>query len=61
VIDPDVVVRTDREAADLADTPVIRQRLRPGRIDDETRRLDAGGQTRLGALGQAIVEVRRED
>ena len=39
VIDPDMVVPVDIEAADLAENPVIGQRLGPRWIDNETRRL----------------------
>ena len=39
VVDPDMVVLVDIEPADLAENPVVRQRLRPGGIDHEVRRL----------------------
>ena len=39
VVDPDMVMRVDIEPADLAQKPVVRQRLRPCGIDHETRRL----------------------
>ena len=38
---PDVVLRVDGDAADLAEDPVVRQRLRPVRIDPERRALRA--------------------
>jgi hypothetical protein len=34
---PDVPLPVDRDAADLAEDPVIRQRLWPGRLDREGR------------------------
>ena len=34
---PDVVLGIDGDAADLAEDPVVRQRLWPGRIDGESR------------------------
>ena len=39
VVDPDMVMLVDIEPAYLAEKPVVRQRLRPCGIDDETRRL----------------------
>src|SRR5436190_18960646 len=38
---PDMALRIDSDAADLAEDPVVRQRLWPGRIDGEGR--DVGG------------------
>ena len=42
LVDPNVVLRIDRDAADGADDPVARQRQRPGRVDREFRRLRQG-------------------
>jgi hypothetical protein len=39
LVDPDMVLRIDGDAADGADDPVPRQRLRPCRVDQEFRRL----------------------
>jgi hypothetical protein len=36
--DPDVVVAIHGDAADLAEQPIVRQRIRPVRYDLETRR-----------------------
>jgi hypothetical protein len=44
---PNVVLSIDRHAADLAEDPVVRQRLRPKRIDTE------GGTLRLHRAGGA--------
>ena len=41
--DPDLILAIHRHADHGADDPVVRQRLRPHRIDFESRRLDAGG------------------
>ena len=46
VIHPDVVVGVDGNTADLADPPVVGQRLRPAGIDDEARRGGAFGHAR---------------
>ena len=40
--DPDVILGVDAEADRLPEHPVVRQRLRPHRIDLEPRRLEAG-------------------
>ena len=50
VDDPDVVARVDRDADRRAEHPVVRQRLRPERIDLEARR-DAGGAEFGGGSG----------
>ena len=39
VHDPDMILRVDIDAADLADDPIVRQRLRPSGVDLELRRL----------------------
>ncbi len=54
---PDVVVRVDRDAADLADEPVVRQLLRPGRIDLVLRHPCGGTRLRVGrdALGRCCA------
>jgi hypothetical protein len=44
--DPDMILRVDRDAGGLAHDPVVRQRLRPKRIDLEMRYL--GGLRRGG-------------
>jgi hypothetical protein len=50
-----VILRIHREAADLPDDPVVRQLLRPGRIDREGR--DIAG---VGCAGAAMrAEVKR--
>src|SRR5204863_9061828 len=41
--DPDVILRIDRYANGLAEDPVVRQRLRPQRVDFKPRRHDTGG------------------
>ena len=41
---PDIVLRVDRDAADLAEDPVVGQRPRPIRIDPERRALRVGGE-----------------
>ena len=38
VVNPDLVVLIDGDSADIADHPVVRQRLRPGRIEHEAGR-----------------------
>src|SRR5581483_10685021 len=43
---PDIVLRIDRHAADLTEDPVMRQRLRPVRIDAERGGLRVGGEAR---------------
>ena len=39
LVDPDVIVGRDIEAADLAEDPVVGQLLRPARVGDKARRL----------------------
>ena len=53
--DPDVVVLVHRDAADLADQPIVGQRLGPARIDLEARVVLAG---RLAA-GKVVAVVKR--
>src|SRR5690349_2987009 len=43
---PDMALPIDGDAADLAEDPVVRQRLWPGRVDREGR--DVAGNCRLG-------------
>ena len=53
---PDVVVLVDREPGDAAHLPLVRQRLRPGRIEDV-----AGRRLRVGGRGEiAWCDVGRE-
>ena len=60
--DPDVVLRVDGHADRLAEHPVIRQRLRPERIDLEGRRLHAGGALGRGdAFERAARDEQRGD
>src|SRR5215510_14273195 len=53
LVEPDVVLRIYRDAADFANDPVVRQCLRPARIDLEfrhgLRRSDAKHRERVGA------------
>jgi hypothetical protein len=35
VVDPDVVVRVDEDAADVADDPIVREHLWPGGVEHE--------------------------
>ena len=46
--DPDVILGVDPEADDLAEHPVVRQRLGPQRIDLEPRRLERAAILRAG-------------
>ena len=58
--DPDVILGIHPEADRLALIPVVRQRLREGRIHFEARRLDGGRRLRLGLLfHQALGEDER--
>ena len=56
MVDPDLVVLVDGDAADVADHPMVRQRLRPGRVEHKARRfaffLDRH------AIGQALDNAR---
>jgi hypothetical protein len=51
--DPDVVLTVDRDAGDLAEDPVVRERLRPERFGLEFRhRLIGGNRGRNGGGDQ---------
>src|SRR6185503_2271496 len=50
--DVDVILLVDADADDVAHHPVIRERLRPHRVDFEARRLRAG----LGLGGRGLLE-----
>src|SRR4029078_1269543 len=53
--DPDVLLRVDGHADRLSENPLVRQRLRPQRIDLEPRCRDAAFELRVGEA----LEVRR--
>src|SRR5262249_17498204 len=55
LVDPDVVLRIDRDAADGADDPVARQRLRPAWVDLEFRH----GLRGRGAERQKCEDARK--
>ena len=55
LVDPDVIVGRDVEAADLADDPVVGQLLRPAGVGDEARRLRGRRHAvDAGALGEPL-------
>ncbi len=56
VIDPDVVVRVHGNTADLADPPIVRQRLRPACIHHEARRRCARRSPRRPARLSELVD-----
>ena len=58
--DPDVVALVDRDAGDLAERPVVRQRLRPERIDLEFRHVGGHGDRRPGDQQRGGAESQRE-
>src|SRR6185369_8676655 len=62
VDDVDVILGVDADADHVAVHPVIRQRLRPHRVDFEPRRLRAALGLRLGgALQRALREAERNE
>src|SRR5262249_16479925 len=51
--DPDVIALVDRDAGDLAERPVVRQRLRPRRIDLEFRHVGGDRESGYGQQNDA--------
>ena len=58
--DPDVILRVDAEADRLAEHPVVRQRLRPERIDFEPRRLHGRPARRDRSLERPLRDAERD-
>ena len=56
--DPDMSLAVDGDAADLADDPVVRQRLRPGGVDREGR--DAVRGSGVGKMPKADAARQRQ-
>ena len=57
--DPDVILRIDRHADRVAQDPMVRQRLRPQRIDFKPRRLHAGGLRHRAVLQHLLADGQR--
>ncbi|HXB81493.1 MAG TPA: hypothetical protein VNX23_29460 [Bradyrhizobium sp.] len=58
VVDPDMIMIINIEPADLPEQPVVRQRPRPGGIDDKIRRLAGfGSVVDAGLLEQKVKDI----
>jgi hypothetical protein len=59
--DPDMIALVDRDTRDLADRPVVGQRLRPERIDLELRHLLGGGIRRPSHHERGRAESNKDE